>query len=148
MLLSEIAEKIIEKDPEDFLRYAVEVGNREKSYEDSLINPFIDHYLYNELNLCSCGSPDTTLEVIRRYLHIRKEWKDLSYDEVQERYKTELHIDTEDYEQYGVFQFMAYEIDSLGFTDHGSSIGYCWLTERGEMFLTVLDAWSQHNKEN
>lgn len=114
MLLSEIAEKIIEKDPEDFLRYAVEVGNREKSYEDSLINPLIDHYLYNELNLCSCGSPDTTLEVIRRYLHIRKEWKDLSYDEVQERYKTELHIDTEDYEQYGVFQFMAYEIDSLG----------------------------------
>ena len=41
MLLSEIAEKIIEKDPEDFLRYAVEVGNREKSYEDSLINPLI-----------------------------------------------------------------------------------------------------------
>ena len=78
MLLSEIAEKIIEKDPEDFLRYAVEVGNREKSYEDSLINPLIDHYLYNELNLCSCGSPDT---------HFGSHSKISSYSERMEGFK-------------------------------------------------------------
>lgn len=148
MLLSEIAEKIIEKESNLSLENEVIVGKREEWYEESLIDPLIDYYSYDVLRVCGCGCPNDTLDVIRKYLHIRKEWKDLSYDEVQERYKTELHIDTEDYEQYGVFQFMAYEIDSLGFTDHGSSIGYCWLTERGEMFLTVLDAWSQHNKEN
>lgn len=48
----------------------------------------------------------------------------------------------------GLLQFMAYILDDRGFTEHGSSIGGCWLTEKGEMFLTVLDAWDQYNKEN
>lgn len=118
MLLSEIAEKIIKKE--------------------------------SNLSLCGCGCPNDTLDVIRKYLHIRKDWKDnkCDYDEVQQRYKTELNIDDQDDIQWGLLQFMAYILDDRGFTEHGSSIGGCWLTEKGEMFLTVLDAWDQYNKEN
>ena len=150
MLLSEIAEKIIKKESNLSLENEVIVGNREEWYEESLIDPLIDYYSYDVLRLCGCGCPNDTLDVIRKYLHIRKDWKDnkCDYDEVQQRYKTELNIDDQDDIQWGLLQFMAYILDDRGFTEHGSSIGGCWLTEKGEMYLTVLDAWDQYNKEN
>lgn len=42
---------------------------------------------------------------------------------------------------YGMLQLLAYVLDSYGFTEHGSSVGGCWLTKDGERLLTVLDAW-------
>ena len=50
-------------------------------------------------------------------------------------------MDYDDSIQYGMLQFLAYVLDSYGFTTHGSGIGGCWLTEDGERLLTVLDAW-------
>lgn len=76
MLLSEIAEKIIEKESNLSLENEVIVGKREEWYEESLIDPLIDYYSYDVLRVCGCGCPNDTLDVIRKYLHIRKDWKD------------------------------------------------------------------------
>ena len=146
MLLSEIAEKIIKKESNLSLENEVIVGNREEWYEESLIDPLIDYYSYDVLRLCGCGCPNDTLDVIRKYLHIRKDWKDnkCDYDEVQQRYKTELNIDDQDDIQWGLLQFMAYILDDRGFTEHGSSIGGCWLTEKKEFIGYVgeySDTW-------
>ena len=75
MLLSEIAEKIIKKESNLSLENEVIVGNREEWYEESLIDPLIDYYSYDVLRLCGCGCPNDTLDVIRKYLHIRKNCK-------------------------------------------------------------------------
>lgn len=80
MLLSEIAEKIIKKESNLSLENEVIVGNREEWYEESLIDPLIDYYSYDVLRLCGCGCPNDTLDVIRKYLHIRKDWKDNKCD--------------------------------------------------------------------
>lgn len=82
------------------------------------------------------------------YTDKQKAIQECTEERVQQRYKTELNIDDQDDIQWGLLQFMAYILDDRGFTEHGSSIGGCWLTEKGEMFLTVLDAWDQYNKEN
>ena len=71
--------------------------------------------------------------------------ENLSWEDVTERYRTNLHIDYDDSMNYGILQFLAYILDSYGFTEHGSSVGGCWLTKEGEKLLTVLDAW--HNLE-
>ena len=34
-------------------------------------------------------------------------------------------------------------LDSKGIVEHGSSIGGCWLSKLGEMYLTVLNAWRE-----
>ena len=41
---------------------------------------------------------------------------------------------------------MMYVLDHNGFTEHGNSIGGCWITDKGRRLLTVLDAW--HDSEN
>ena len=150
MKLSEIAEYIIEHNQDCCMAVNNEVIKRcrEDWYEESLIEPLMDYYMYEELNLCGCGIPEDTYEIIRRYLHIREDYytDKIEYKDVLERYKTDLHIKDDDSLQAGLLQFMMYVLDHKGFTEHGSSIGGCWLTNKGRMLLTVLDAW--YDSEN
>lgn len=149
MRLSEIAEFIVEHNQDCCMYYNNNVvkGCREDWYEESLIDPLMDYYMYEELNLCGCGNPEFTYSVIRKYLHIREDWymDKLKYDDVLQRYKEDLHIDNNDSLQSGLLQFMMYILDYKGFTEHGGSIGGCWLTDKGRRLLTVLDAWNNIN---
>ena len=147
MKLSEIAEKIVKHHPDCCIAENHEVinGCREDWYEKSLINLLMNYWMYEDLGLCGCGYPGCTCEVIRKYLHIRqdKQQDKLTYTEVANRYKSELHINDYDLDQFGLLQFMMYILDLNGFTEHGSNITSCWLTEKGEMLLTTLDAWHE-----
>ena len=136
MRLSEIAEYIVEKYPDcclassrDFIK-----GCREDWYEDFLIEPLMDFFSFELL-------------LIRRILIIRSEWKDkkISYEEVKMRYKNDLDLDNDNNNHYGALQFILYMLDEYEIIEHGSSIGGCWLTELGKMYLTVLNAW--HDRE-
>ena len=147
MRLSEIAEYVVEHNQDCCMYYNNNVvkGCREDWYEESLIEPLMDYYMFEELGLCGCGVPEGTYEAIRLYLQIRKNWYEdkIEYVEVNRRYLTDLHIDDADELQSGILQFMMYVLDDIGFTDHGSSIGGCWLTDDGERLLTVLNAWHE-----
>lgn len=150
MRLSEIAEFIVEHNQNCCMYYNNDVikGCKEDWYEEYLVKPLMDYYMYEELDLCGCGCPEDTYEVIRRYLHIRNDWYEnkLQYDDVIAKYKTDLHINDDDLIQAGLLQFMMYVLDEKGFTEHGSGIGGCWLTDKGKRLLTVLDAW--YDSEN
>lgn len=149
MRLSEIAEFVVEKYPDCCMasNNVVKKGCREDWYEEYLIDELMDFFSYEIMDMCGCGCPEDTHDVIRRILNIRKDRfeKDIKYDEVQERYKEELHLDTQDSLHYGALQFILYMLDSNGILEHGSSIGGCWLTELGKMYLDVLNAW--HERE-
>ena len=149
MRLSEIAEYIVEKYPDcclassrDFVK-----GCREDWYEEFLIEPLMDFFSFELLHMCGCGCPEDTHGLIRRILIIRSEWQDkkISYEEVKMRYKNDLDLDNDNNNHYGALQFILYMLDEYEIVEHGSSIGGCWLTELGKMYLTVLNAW--HDRE-
>lgn len=151
MRLSEIAEYMIDHHMEESLESEVVRGNREKWYEESLIDPLMDEFWYHDLGLCGCNCPEDTKEAIRKYLHIRKDFhdKELTYEGVVRRYRTDLGIDEHSQVQHGVLQFMMYVLDKEGYTEHGGSVGGCWLTKKGEIFMDVLDAWyKREHSEN
>lgn len=152
MKLSKIAEYIVKKYPgcclessRDFIK-----GYREDWYEESLIDPLMDFFSYELMDMCGCGCPDYTYELIRKILIIRYEWqnKKLSFDEAKERYKSDLDLDYYNENQYGALQFILYVLDARQIVEHGSSIGGCWLTDLGEMYLEVLNAWHDREEKN
>lgn len=149
MKLSEIAEYINNKYPECNMVYnnEIKMGCREDWYEDYLIGPLMDFFSYELLDMCGCGRPECSYELIRKILTIRSEWQNnkLSYEEVKERYKSDLNLDTDNDNHCGTLQFILYILDANGLVEHGTSIRGCWLTELGEMYLKVLNAW--HNRE-
>ena len=151
MRLSEIAEDIVRKNPSIHFAKDVWFGKRDKEYEKTLIDILMDYYI-NDLHLCKYGDPEEiypeeTYEAIRRYLSIRKEYKEnnFSHEELLEKYKTELGIYGHSFVQYGILQFMMYILESKHYTCCVNNIKYCYLTKKGEMFLDVLNAW--HNRE-
>lgn len=143
MRLSEIAEHVVDNNPNCCVRFEVIRDCRTEPYEESLIEPLLNFYMHEKMDMCGCGTPEDTYEVIRRYLRIRKNCfaEKLSWEDVVERYETNLHMNYSDSMNYGMLQLLAYVLDSYGFTEHGSSVGGCWLTKDGERLLTVLDAW-------
>lgn len=144
MKLSEIVKHIVTYHPDSELKYYT---NDKDVDEELLIEPLLDFYIHDQMGLCNCGNPEDTYEVIRRYLHVREEWRKESlftYDDVVKSYEANLHIDCKDTIHYGLLQFLMYILDNNNFTEHGSGIGGCWLTEDGERLLTVLDAWHKH----
>lgn len=149
MRLSEIAENIVKYHPDCCMakNYEIINGCREDWYEESLIEPLMSYWMYEDLDLCGCGRPEYTYEVIRKFLYIRQDWREnkLEYTEVLNRYKRDLHVDGNDNNQFGLLQFMMYILDEHEFIEHGSSITGCWLTEKGEMLLVTLDAWHNEN---
>ncbi len=152
MRLSEIAEYVVEKYPDCCMacNNVIKIGCREDWYEEYLIDELMNFFSYEIVDMCGCGVPEDTYEIIRRLLNIRLEWQDdkLKYEDVQQRYKEELKLDTSDDIHYGVLQSVLYMLDSCKIVEHGSSIGGCWLTELGKMYLTVLNAWhDQYEKE-
>ena len=151
MTLNEIAKKILSIDSNNVTdpEYLKELVENYPEEEELLIEPLMDYFMYEKLGLCGCGSPEDSYEAIRRYLHVRKDAHDdtLPYNEIHDRYMSDLHINCSDELQYGILQFLMYILDSRGFTEHGGSIGGCWLTESGEMLMIVLDTWHEYNKK-
>lgn len=151
MTLNEIAKKILSIDSNNVTdpEYLKELVENYPEEEELLIKPLMDYFMYEKLDLCGCGSPEDSYEAIRRYLHVRKDAYDdtFPYNEVYDRYMSDLHINCFDELQYGILQFLMYILDSCGFTEHGCSVSRCWLTESGEMLMIVLDAWHEYNKK-
>lgn len=149
MRLSEIAEFVVENYPESCMaeNKVVNKGCREDWYEESLIDELMSFFSFDVMYMCSCGCPEDTYEIIRKILNIRNDWSTdkIKFDEIKKRYMEDLHIDANDSLHYGVLQFILYMLDEKEILEHGSSIGGCWITDLGKMYLTVLNAW--HDRE-
>lgn len=149
MRLSEIAEYIVKNYPKCNMTYNHDVkkGCREDWYEEYLIDPLMDFFSFEIMKMCGCGNPECTYELIRKILTIRSEWinENLSYEEVINRYKNDLGLEKTNDNHYGALQFILYILDARQIVEHGGSIGGCWLTDLGKMYLTVLNAW--HDRE-
>jgi len=151
MTLQDVVEYFFENYPDSALSQdeVVKKDYKEEWCKDFIIDRLIPYYMYDCLGLCGCGLPEATFEVIRRYLHIKQDKHNglIDYYGMVERYKRDLQIEYDEPIQYGMLQFLMYTLDDKGFTEHGSGIGGCWITEDGERLLTVLDIWHEINEK-
>ena len=58
MRLSEIAEYVVDNNPDCCVKNEVIRGCRTESYEESLIEPLLNFYMYEKMDLCGCGIPE------------------------------------------------------------------------------------------
>jgi len=106
-----------------------------EEYERYLLIEELDNYFWNEhMNLCSCGTPEDCKNVICEYLIILNKWT--SNTKIPKDFKTSFGVDSIYDNPFTLF--LAYAIDSYGFTEHGSSIGGAWITDLGRMYIDVL----------
>lgn len=73
---------------------------------------------------CSCGNPEYEMQRILRVIQILTA-------PIQER-------NTELYDESNGYQIYLYLLDSLGFTEHGSSVYGSWLTDKGKALRSAL----------
>lgn len=91
-------------------------------------------YLYNAWGRCGCSETAEMVKSLRRLL----EWMD---GDKETRYDTL-------YPELGTFYLLAGRLDSLGLTEHGSSIRYPWLTQDGKRLLAALQSTAPETIED
>lgn len=81
--------------------------------------------LMEALGFCGCGSPDNCLEFMELFL------AQMESNEAPRNYSQAMA-------HPGAIVFVQYCLDEMGFTDHGSSVSYPWLSSEGEMLLEEI----------
>ena len=76
-----------------------------------------DYIMVDVLGFCGCGSPDTILRNLERYLDI---------------------VEKRKYPKSDGLLVYAYVADAAKLTDHGGSVYGAWLTDKGEKVLRLL----------
>ena len=132
--LKTITDYIISHYPDSCIAYNTK--NREIYYEYMFEDCF-DFFYYEKLNWCGCGDPELAQKVVKDYLNIITE---RDYNKQKELYQEKFNC--KNVYSNPLLLCLAYTLDSVGFTEHGSSVGGAWLTEEGKMFL-----WLLNNKE-
>lgn len=77
---------------------------------------------------CGCGSPESALEALHKILRCLP----LYERDNQEAFEKLVPDD-------GVQYFILYVLDEMKLTEHGGSVGGCWLDDRGKDLLGALD---------
>ena len=149
--LKEIMQFVINKYPKGCASYNwqnncyINIVQNKKEIEDyeikNIIKECLDEFIYTDLNLCGCGSPATTWEVLRLTLlaQDQKGWenKQIAFNNI-------CGLDINDNDNYdGLIQFVLYILDSHEFLDHGGCISAAWLTNKGKLFLALLNMWNE-----
>ena len=80
--------------------------------------------LIHELGICGCGCPEEAYKAVHEMLRRSKTHNMIEPDEP--------HV-----------LFMTYTLDSLGFTEHGTSIYSACLTDKGKELLAALDIFEE-----
>ena len=97
----------------------------------------IQFYWYEVLNWCGCGTPETALMAIASYLELQD--RDITDRESYDQWKNEIkEAFPPDGDDGALYNCLAYSLDSAKFTEHGSSICACWLTDDGKYFLWAI----------
>jgi len=122
----------------------IDIVQNKKEIEDweieNIVQECLNEFIYEDLDLCKCGSPEITWEVLRLILLAQNQegWgnKKLAFNNI-----CGLNIDgNKNYE--GLIQFVLYILDNHEFLEHGWCISSAWLTDKGRLFLELLNMWS------
>ena len=88
--------------------------------------PTKKYEIIHELGICGCGFPDETYKAVHDMLS-----------------KFENHTGIDGENPYECF--MAYTLDSRGFTEHGTCVTSSWLTDKGKDLLEALTDFAKYD---
>lgn len=92
---------------------------------------------------CQCGSPGDIVDHLLAYMRFLKARSEIYHS-------TNSRVSDEQYEELrkqhpiadsNVGMFCAYLADSVGWTEHGGSVGGAWLSESGKAWLLDAEKW-------
>lgn len=83
----------------------------------------IHTFWYGKANMCGCGDPEVVLAMIR--------------DELA---RLSLKGDRPEPERAPAWYLLAYSLDAWGLSEHGTSLGWPWLTDEGEALLAAMQS--------
>lgn len=121
----------------------------EPDFEDMLeeLGDFVKYWL---LGICGCGCQGTTIKAIRDYLSIiydrTKKNDDAAWEDARTRMKEVFGVSYPSDDP--LLQYMAYDLDERGLTDHGSGINGAWISTLGEKCLFILDLLVKKEEED
>lgn len=106
------------------------------------------------LGFCGCGSPEKAagflLDVLRhiaaqRVMCDSPEWGEMSLGQRGQYYRKR----AEDREALmGRSEMLVlYWLDKEGYSEHGSSVNGCWLTDKGYELLEMLELWNSQDEQ-
>lgn len=107
--------------------------------EDLLLDIKIE--MQNQLGICGCGCPEIVLEGFYDILSKIKEMTDsiITVDHLINKYnKIYDELRRWALEDWTHLQVL-YDLDNVGYTDHGSSIFGAWITDEGRDFLIIFE---------
>ena len=148
--LKEIMQFLEKKDPSGNMINYLDIIENKRNMEDyeveDIIEKCMDEFIYEDLKLCGCGSPERTWEIIRLILIAQSQD---GYENRINMLNNICNINIEDSNNYdGLIQFVLYVLDDHEFLEHGSSIGGAWLTEKGKLFLDLLNMRNEIDDSN
>ena len=115
-----------------------------------LFNDIMEFMKFSILGCCGCGDIDSTLIAIRDYLYLVKHRTDNNttegWNESKHMLKEKFGVDHISNDR--ILQYMAYSLDTMEFTDHGSSINGTWILDLGRIALYLFDLYFGEEDEN
>lgn len=117
--------------------------SKEPEFQNEILEELTNFFALELLGFCGCGKKDLTIESMRDYLKIVNDCTKKNDNEAWDNRRKQLEK-TFGYGcvcDNGVLQYMAYDLDNRGLTDHGSNIAGAWITDIGEKCLFVFDTY-------
>ena len=122
LMVEKILTHIRTTDPESYKSYM---------YEDD-ITCILKYYYFDKLKWCGCAQPGDAMRCVFKLLNAYRQ-KENREEALKAAFGVENVYDSD------LLLCLAYTLDAAGFTDHGSSINWCWLTEDGEYFCWAIE---------
>lgn len=99
-----------------------------------------DYNLIEELPVCGCGSPNLAYDVYRRILAASAAFHDNPSQDAPGPYAATNGNEA-------LFYVVAGVLDHIEATEHGGTIHYAWLTDKGRRLLALLVEWAESGYE-
>lgn len=100
---------------------------------------YLSDWFFNELRFPGSGDPDCVIAAIHESLRLISQMSSGDRDAAQEKLGEHLGCPS-DGSSHWPYWMMLSVLDGCGLIDYGTSVGSCWLSDKGRLVLGLLDA--------
>lgn len=133
--------------------FAHNYANCKSAFYEDINRELYAYFRYEVLNWCGCGAPEEADKQVVRYLNLidKGEEPHVSFTEnynewcrffdnrrKQHKELCKKYFDCETIYDNPLLLCLAYTMDAAEFSEHGTSIGGAWITDRGKIYRYAI----------
>ena len=130
--------------------FAHNYANCKSAFYEDVNEELYKYFRYEVLHWCGCGSPEEADKQVVKYLNlIDIPWRDKyntaleNLKDFDRKYAEYKKLCKEYFGVEGIYDnplllCLAYTMDAARFSEHGSSIGGAWITDRGKIYRYAI----------